>query len=102
MVLLMIMRVLGRRALRMGMGQKSRMGRMRNSFCCSHGNAHTDFVFGSLGLIPKGARPPSAIEHAHIIWDYTSWLDFVALVFAAWLLFLHFRSRNKRIAHACH
>jgi len=61
-----------------------------------------DFVFGSLGLIPKGARPPSAIEHAHIVWDYTSWLDFVALVFAAWLLFLHFRSRNKRIAHVCH
>jgi uncharacterized membrane protein YraQ (UPF0718 family) len=62
-----------------------------------------DLVFGSLGLIPKGARPPSAIEHAHIVWNYTSWLDLIALIFAAGLLFLHFRSRgNRDSAHACH
>ena len=61
-----------------------------------------DFVFGSLGLIPKGARPPSAIEHAHIIWDYTSGLDLVAAVFAGWLLFLHFRSKSESSAHPCH
>jgi uncharacterized membrane protein YraQ (UPF0718 family) len=61
-----------------------------------------DLIFSSLGLIPKGARPPSAIEHAHIVWNYTSWLDLVALVFAAWLLFLYFRSRKHAYAHACH
>src|SRR5436190_5362976 len=61
-----------------------------------------DLVFGSLGLIPKSARPPSAIEHAHIIWNYTSGLDLCAVVFAAWLLFLHFKARGKESGHACH
>jgi uncharacterized membrane protein YraQ (UPF0718 family) len=62
-----------------------------------------DLVFTALGLIPQGPRPPSAIEHAHIIWNYTSWLDLIALIFAAWLLILHFRSRGERNhAQACH
>jgi uncharacterized membrane protein YraQ (UPF0718 family) len=42
-----------------------------------------DLTFAALGLIPKGSRPPSAIEHAHIIWNYTSGLDLIALLFAA-------------------
>jgi len=62
-----------------------------------------DLVFSGFGLIPKGDRLPSAIEHAHVVWNYTSWLDVVALVFAAWLVGLHFRSREERDhAHACH
>jgi hypothetical protein len=61
-----------------------------------------DLVFSALGLIPQGARPPSAVEHAHIIWNYTSWLDLAAAIFAAWLLFLHFRARDKHVGHACH
>jgi len=62
-----------------------------------------DLVFSGLGLIPTGGRPPGAIEHAHIVWNYTSWLDVMALIFAAWLLFLHFRSRGEDGgAHACH
>jgi len=62
-----------------------------------------DLVFTALGLIPQGPRPPSAIEHAHIIWNYTSGLDLIALIFAAWLLILHFRSRGERNhVHACH
>jgi uncharacterized membrane protein YraQ (UPF0718 family) len=61
-----------------------------------------DLVFNALGLIPQGPRPPSAVEHAHIIWNYTSWLDVAAAIFAAWLLFLHFRSRNGHDTHACH
>ena len=61
-----------------------------------------DLMFTALGLIPQGSRPPSAIEHAHIIWNYTSWLDLIALIFAAWLLFLHFRSRNGHDTHDCH
>ena len=62
-----------------------------------------DLLFTGLELIPQGSRPPSAIEHAHIIWNYTSLLDLIALIFAAWLLILHFRSREERHrAHACH
>ena len=62
-----------------------------------------DLVFTALGLIPQGPRPPSAIEHGHIVWNYTSWLDLIALILAGWLLILHFRSRGERNhAHACH
>src|SRR6266567_4435914 len=61
-----------------------------------------DLTFSALGLIPDGLRPPSAVEHAQIIFNYTSWLDVAGAIFAAWLLFLHFRSQEKQTAHACH
>ena len=61
-----------------------------------------DLVFSGLGLIPQGSRPPSAVEHAHVIWNYTSWLDVAAGIFAVWLLFLHFKSHDKARASACH
>ena len=61
-----------------------------------------DLAFSALGLIPDGLRPPSAVEHAHIIFNYTSWLDVAGAIFAAWLLFLHFRSQDKENARACH
>jgi len=61
-----------------------------------------DLIFSALGLIPQGVRPPSAVEHAHIIWNYTSSLDVAAAIFAAWLLFLHFKSQEKQTARACH
>ena len=61
-----------------------------------------DLIFSALGLIPQGLRPPSAVEHAHIIWNYTSWLDVAAAIFASWLLFLHFKSRDKERGSACH
>ncbi len=61
-----------------------------------------DLTFSALRLIPDGLRPPSAVEHAHIIFNYTSWLDVAAAIFAAWLLFLHFKSQDKENARACH
>jgi len=61
-----------------------------------------DLIFSALHLIPQGPRPPSAVEHAHIIWNYTSWLDVAAAIFAAWLLFLHFKKRREHSAHATH
>jgi uncharacterized membrane protein YraQ (UPF0718 family) len=61
-----------------------------------------DLIFNALGLVPQGLRLPSAVEHAHIIWNYTSSLDLAATIFAAWLLFLHFKSRDKQSARACH
>src|SRR3984893_12634700 len=50
-----------------------------------------DLIFSAAGLIPQGARPASAIEHATFHWNYTAWLDFVAIAIAAWLLFLKLR-----------
>jgi len=61
-----------------------------------------DLIFSALRLIPQGPRPPSAVEHAHIIWNYTSWLDVAAGIFTAGLLFLHFKARGKESGHACH
>jgi uncharacterized membrane protein YraQ (UPF0718 family) len=47
-----------------------------------------DLVFTALRIIPTGARPPAAIEHASIHWNYTTWLDIVALLVAAALFIL--------------
>src|SRR5436853_1413179 len=41
-----------------------------------------DLVFAALNLIPQGERPVSPIEHATFTWNYTTWLDFVAIVVA--------------------
>ena len=58
-----------------------------------------DLIFNALGLIPHGARPESAIEHATFNWSYTTWLDVVAIAVALWLLFLDvLRNRNALAA----
>lgn len=51
-----------------------------------------DLIFAGAGLIPKGERPISPIEHATFSWNYTTWLDFVALALAGWLWVLKMRS----------
>jgi uncharacterized membrane protein YraQ (UPF0718 family) len=56
-----------------------------------------DLLFAAAGLIPQGARPASAIEHANIVWNYTTWLDLAAIAVASWLLYLSLR--NHRTAH---
>jgi uncharacterized membrane protein YraQ (UPF0718 family) len=53
-----------------------------------------DLLFSAAGLIPSGPRPESPVAHAMIRFNYTTWLDLVALVFFAALLFLHFRGRR--------
>jgi uncharacterized protein len=54
-----------------------------------------DLVFAALNLIPQGERPVSPIEHATFSWNYTTWLDFVAIAIAACLLFLKMRDRRS-------
>lgn len=64
-----------------------------------------DLLFNALGIVPTGARPPSAVEHAMIRWNYTSWLDCVAAVVFAGLLYLHLRNSGggeKQAGHAGH
>jgi len=51
-----------------------------------------DLLFAALGLIPGGARPVSAIEHATFSWNYTTWLDFLALALAIWLWIVKMRN----------
>jgi hypothetical protein len=63
-----------------------------------------DLIFHALGIVPTGARPPSAVSHAMIRWNYTSWLDCAAAVIFALMLFLHFRKTGAQgtTAGACH
>ena len=61
-----------------------------------------DLLFTWLGIVPTGARPPSAVEHAMIKWNYTSWLDCVAVVIFAVLLYLHLRDSGDGAEHAGH
>ncbi len=63
-----------------------------------------DLIFSALGIVPTGNRPPSAVEHAMIRWNYTSWLDCIAAVIFAVLLYLHLRKGGggEHAGHAHH
>jgi uncharacterized membrane protein YraQ (UPF0718 family) len=66
-----------------------------------------DLIFHAFGLIPMGSRPPSAVSHEMIKWNYTSWLDIVAAVVGGWLLVVYYRGRGTgaehgHAAHAAH
>ena len=58
-----------------------------------------DLLFGALGLIPT-IRPPSAIGQASFQWNYTTWLDFVAMLLCGWFLWIHFRKSVRAHKHA--
>lgn len=60
-----------------------------------------DLLFGALHLIPTGPRPASALSQAHFAWNYTTWLDLVALAVAAFLTAVHFRGK-KAMTHEHH
>jgi uncharacterized protein len=53
-----------------------------------------DLLFSAANLIPRGARPPSPIEHAMFAWNYTTWFDIIAVGVAASLLLVKLRSRG--------
>jgi len=47
-----------------------------------------DLIFAAAGLIPTGARMASAFEHVAFSWNYTTWLDFIAIAVAVWFWIL--------------
>lgn len=49
----------------------------------------TDLLFQALHLVPVGPRPPSVAEEAHFAWNYTTWLDLVALAVGGTLVWRH-------------
>lgn len=61
-----------------------------------------NLVFGVFGLIPTGERPPSAVEHAQLAWTRTRWLDCVAVVVFAVMLFFYFRKSKAGERPAAH
>ena len=50
-----------------------------------------DGLFTFFGLIPSDVRPPSVVEHAQITWNYTSWLDVIAVVAFSVLFLVNLR-----------
>jgi uncharacterized protein len=56
-----------------------------------------DLIFAAAGWIPRGARPPSAMEHAMIVWNYTTWLDVIAIAIGAWLVFVSLGRRQSAL-----
>jgi hypothetical protein len=50
-----------------------------------------DLLFGALGLIPIGPRPLSAMAQASFQWNYTTWLDLVAIGLSGCFIWIHFR-----------
>lgn len=61
-----------------------------------------DLVFSAFGIVPTGERPESVMAHSMITWNYTSWLDIVAAVVFAAMLYLHFAAGNSTQHHATH
>ncbi|MGH7954041.1 MAG: permease, partial [Limisphaerales bacterium] len=57
-----------------------------------------DLLFGAFGLIPT-VRPPSAIAQASFQWNYTTWLNFVAIAVSGWFVFIHFKKNGTSHKH---
>ena len=48
-----------------------------------------DLLFQTLHLIPVGPRPSNVVEQAHFAWNYTTWLDLIALAVGGALVWRH-------------
>lgn len=55
-----------------------------------------DLLFAALGLIPV-VRPPSAIAQAAFQWNYTTWLDFAAILLIGWFAWIRFKKKKRTI-----
>ena len=65
-----------------------------------------DLLFNALGLVPQGARPPSPMMETSFQWNYSSWLDLIALGMLAVLAYFNFakgKSAHSGVEpHAAH
>ena len=52
-----------------------------------------DLLFGALGFIPT-VRPPSAIAQASFEWNYTTWLDFAAIILTGCFVWIHLKTKT--------
>jgi hypothetical protein len=55
-----------------------------------------DLLFAALGLIPT-VRPPSAVAQASFQWNYTTWLDFAAILLCGWLVWIRFKKKKQPV-----
>jgi uncharacterized membrane protein YraQ (UPF0718 family) len=61
-----------------------------------------DLLFNALGLVPKGARPPSLMQHDHLAWNYTTWLDLAVAAALAVLFIVSNRAKKSGPAPGSH
>jgi hypothetical protein len=66
-----------------------------------------DLLFTGTGLMPQGSRGQPAMSQAGFEWNYTAWLNIVAIIGASCLGWLHFktpggRKHAERRAHHAH
>ena len=54
-----------------------------------------DLLFSALGLVPHGARPPMPMQETTFQWNYTTWLDLVALGLRGLLAVLHWAGGDR-------
>jgi hypothetical protein len=50
-----------------------------------------DLLFAGVGIMPQGSRGNPAMSQAAFEWNYTTWLNIVAIFGGAWLAWLHFK-----------
>jgi uncharacterized membrane protein YraQ (UPF0718 family) len=53
-----------------------------------------DLLFAALGLIPE-VRPQNTVAQMSFQWDYTTWLNFAAILLGGWFLWLHFKKKSQ-------
>ena len=56
-----------------------------------------DLLFGALDLIPA-VRAHDAIAEASFQWNYTTWLDFAAILLSGWFVWIHFTHGQNKAA----
>lgn len=56
-----------------------------------------DLLFSALGLIPD-EHLSQAVMQTGFRWNYTTWLDFAAMLWCAWLVALHFKNKKPMAA----
>jgi uncharacterized membrane protein YraQ (UPF0718 family) len=61
-----------------------------------------DVLFNALGLVPRGARPPSLAQHDHFQWNYTTWLDLAVAVALLALFLAARRGKGGNQTHGSH
>ena len=61
-----------------------------------------DLIFSAVGLVPRGARPPSPLQMDTFQWNYTTWLDLAGLVVLALLSYFYFRKTPGAQEHGKH
>jgi uncharacterized protein len=53
-----------------------------------------DLLFTALGLVPQGPRPSNLMQETGFQWNYTTWLDLMAMAFLVFLGFVRFQQNR--------